>query len=302
MKQELSILIPVYNTVCIDTVRILSQQCERIRLQNTSFHYEIVVADDASTDTTCIEHNRQIADLPSCRFIEKETNTGSASTRNFLARSSQYQWLLFLDCDMQITDDELIARYLNDNHTAQVVNGGIRIGNCEESCSNLRYIYEKQSEPNHTAEKRSLRPYHCFRSTNFLIRREIMLDCPFDERFLKSGYEDVLLGKQLKQRRVSVAHIDTPTTMTDFENNPDYMAKIERSLRTLHTFRSDLSGFSPLLTLAEGIHIGPVRTVIRLWHKVFGPIERRWLCGKHPNLTVFKLYKLGYYLSLTKND
>ena len=302
MKQELSILIPVYNTVCTDMVRILSQQCESIRQQHSSFCYEIIVADDASTDAACIELNQQIIRLPWCCFIKKETNTGSASTRNFLARNSKYQWLLFLDCDMLISNNNFIEQYLNDGHPSKVINGGINIGHCEEGNSNLRFLYEKQNEPYHTAEKRSLRPYHSFRSTNFLIERETMLACPFDERFLKSGYEDVLFGKQLKQKHISVAHIDNPTTMADFENNPDYITKIERSLRTLHTFRSDLSGFSPLLTFVGGIHINLVRIAFRQWHRFFGKAEHRWLCSHHPNLTVFKLYKLGYYLTLTKND
>jgi hypothetical protein len=41
-----------------------------------------------------------------------------------------------------------------------------------------------------------------------------------------------------------------------------------------------------------------VRGFIRLWHRLFGALERRNLCSNHPSLNVFKLYKLGYYLSL----
>lgn len=302
MKQELSILIPVYNTVCTDIVRNLARQCEQIREECRQFSYEIIVADDASTDITCIEQNRYINNFPYHRFIEKEQNTGSAATRNLLARTSQYEWLLFLDSDMLIDNDTFIACYLNDSHTEDVVNGGIRIGTCSDGQSNLRYLYEKRNEPLHDTIHRTQRPYHCFRSTNFLIRRSAMLVCPFDERFQKSGYEDVLFGKHLKQKGISVCHIDNPTVMVDFENNNDYMNKIDRSLQTLHHFRSDLKGYSPLLTFANGIHLNVIRSAIRLWHRIFSSLERHNLCGNSPSLTVFKLYKIGYYLTLTKND
>lgn len=295
MKLELSILIPAYNVVCVDIVEKLSEQCSLIAQDNGLFRYEIIVADDASPRTDCIEANRPIADMPCCRYIVHQENKGSAATRNSLAREAQYRWLLFLDCDMEIVEPDFIRCYLSAPDEG-VVNGGIRIG-CGGS-GNLRYLYESASEPFHTAEQRSLRPYHSFRSTNFVIAREAMLACPFDERFTRSGYEDVMFGKHLHQKNIPVAHIDNPTLMTDFETNPDYVLKIERSLQTLYRFRKELRGYSRLLILVDGIHVGLVKSTIRLWHRLFGALERRNLCGRNPSLTVFKLYRLGYYLNL----
>ena len=299
MKRELSILIPVYNTVCTSIVETLLRQCEQASSEVADFCYEIIVADDCSPEKTCIEANGVINKMPCCQFIEKEENTGSAATRNFLATQSHYRWLLFLDCDMQIVSRTFIADYLQCDFEG-VINGGICIG--EGSESNLRYLYEKHCEPMHTAEMRSKRPYHSFRSTNFIIGREMMLSCPFDERFKKSGYEDVIFGKHLRDRKATIHHIDNPTQMTDFEPNPDYVAKIERSMRTLHQFRNELRGYSRILTIDQGIHIGAVRWLLRLWHRLLGPLERRNLCGKHPRLRLFDLYRLGYYMTLTNND
>ena len=83
-----------------------------------------------------------------------------------------------------------------------------------------------------------------------------------------------------------------------FEPNDQFLRKTEEALDTLNDFRDDLRGYSQMLTLTEGIHIGFVKSLIRLWHRLFGTIERRNLCGRHPNLTVFKLYKIGYYLTI----
>ena len=295
-KKELSILIPNYNNVCVELVTVLQQQAEAL-----SIDYEILVADDASPQKDTIPLNQPINELPHCRYIIKETNTGSAATRNYLGEQSQYHWLLFLDCDINIPNDHFLERYMSAPHEG-VVNGGICIIDDDTLSHNLRYLYEKDAEPAHTAERRQANKYHEFRSTNFMIEREVFEACPFDERFKRSGYEDVLFGKMLKQQQIPVTHIDNPVMMTKFEANPDYVTKIERSMRTLHTFRNELRGYSRILTFDSGIHISAVRGLIRLWHRIFGNMERRNLCGSKPILKLFTLYRLGYYLTLPKGD
>ena len=290
-KREVSVLIPNYNNVCVELVTVLQRQAEALGIS-----YEILVADDASPMKEAIRQNEDINALPHCRYIVKETNSGSAATRNFLGTQSQYPWLLFLDCDISIPDDHFLERYVTDDHEG-VVNGGIRITDDDGLRHNLRYLYEKAAEPAHTAEKRQANRYQEFRSTNFMIERRVFEKCRFDERFTRSGYEDVLFGKMLSQQQVSVTHIDNPVMMTEFEPNADYVRKIERSLRTLYTFRNELRGYSRILTFDSGIHIGAVRGMIRLWHRLFGGLERRNLCGKRPCLKLFNLYRLGYYIS-----
>jgi glycosyltransferase involved in cell wall biosynthesis len=294
-KKELSILIPNYNNMCVGLVTVLQRQAEALGID-----YEILVADDASPQKVSIQQNQAINDLPHCRYIVKETNTGSAATRNYLGKRSQYHWLLFLDCDITIPDDHFLERYMADAHDG-VVNGGICIIDDANLSHNLRYLYEKAAESAHTAEIRQANKYHEFRSTNFMIERKMLEACPFDERFKRSGYEDVLFGKMLKQQQVPVTHIDNPVMMTEFESNPDYVSKIERSMQTLHTFRHELRGYSRILTFDKGIHISAVRGLIRLWHYLFGGWERRNLCGKRPWLKLFSLYRLGYYLTLPKD-
>ena len=291
-KKELSVLIPNYNNVCVGLVKTLQQQAEALGID-----YEILVADDASPQMDTIQQNKAINILPHCRYIVKEANTGSAATRNYLCTQSKYHWLLFLDCDITIPDDLFLKRYVTDEHVG-VVNGGISITDDDSLRHNLRYLYEKDAEPAHTAEKRQANKYHEFRSTNFLIERKVFGVCSFDERFTRSGYEDVLFGKMLKQQQIPVTHIDNPVMMTEFESNAVYVTKIERSMRTLHKFRHELRGYSRILTFDSGIHIAIVRWLIRLWHLVFGSLERRNLCGKRPWLKLFNLYRMGYYLNL----
>jgi len=291
-KTELSILIPNYNNVCVDLVTQLQQQAEALGID-----YEVIVADDHSPQEDTIRENEAINALPHCRYIVKEQNSGSAATRNYLGTQSRYRWLLFLDCDITIPDGDFLKRYVADPHDG-VINGGICIIEDERLRHNLRYLYEKAAEPAHTAEKRQQQRYREFRSTNFIIERTVFERCPFDERFKQSGYEDVLLGKLLKQEAVNLTHIDNPVMMTEFEDNPAYVSKIERSTERLFAFRQELRGYSRIITLADGIHIPLVRSVMRLCFKLFRPLIRRNLCGQRPCLKLFNPYRLGYYLTL----
>lgn len=291
-KKELSILIPNYNNVCVNLVETLQRQAEALGID-----YEIIVADDASPDLTAIDKNRAINALPHCHYTVREKNAGSAATRNYLGGSSRYHWLLFLDCDITIPDGRFLERYVADGHEG-AVNGGIAIADDDRLRHNLRYLYEKASEPTHTAEQRQKNPYREFRSTNFMIEREVFEACPFDERFKRSGYEDVLFGKMLRQQQVSIAHIDNPVMMTEFEDNAAYVAKIERSLQTLYTFRRELQGYSRILTFDRGIHLGIVRTILRTAFRVAAPWMRRNLCGKRPWLKLFNPYRMGYFANL----
>ena len=291
----LSILIPTYNDLCFTLVGDLRQQAEEAGID-----YEILVGDDGSTDAEVIEKNRKICKWPHCHYLIQIQNIGRAAIRNFLAKEAHHDWLLFIDSDMTIARVDYLSKYLA-MEGSEVVDGGVIIGGDADTLKgNLRYLYEKTSEQEHTAEKRQQHPYQDFHTANFLIRRDLMLVHPFDERFRHYGYEDVLFGKQLRAKGVKITHIDNPLGFSTFEENTQFILKTEEGLRTLHQFQSDLRGYSRLLTLVEGIHLPIILSLIRYWHKLFGKWERKNLCGSHPSLRLFKLYKLGYYLKITQ--
>ena len=291
--KDISILIPTYNGVCTQLVRDLQRQAEALPVD-----YEIIVADDGSTDVDTIAENRAINQLPHCRYIERQQNAGRAAIRNFLAREARYDRLLFIDSDMTIVRPDYIYKYVEATEV-NVADGGICVGGQQERLKgNLRYLYEKAAEHEHTTEMRRRNPYRDFHTANFYIRRELMISHPFDERFRYYGYEDVLFGKTLKAQHITITHIDNPMGFCTFENNIDFMAKTEEGLRTLHQFRNELRGYSRLLTIVEGIHLSVVLSLIRFFHLLFGRLIRRNLCGSHPCLRLFSLYRLGYFVSL----
>ncbi len=292
-KKQLSILIPTYNDACYNIVEELHRQaCE------ADIDYEIIVADDGSTDENTIQTNARINNIPQCSYITRNENRGRAAIRNFLANTARYDRLLFMDCDMALPDNLFISRYINEiNDEADVIDGHTRIHTDDETWGrNLRYITERAAAPMHSVEMRQRTPYQSFATANFMIRRETMLAHPFDERFKFYGYEDVLLGKELYLCGARIKHIDNPVLFKDYEPNGSFVAKTEEAMHTLHRFKTELQGYSRLLTLENKLrHIAPA---IRLWHMLFGKAERRILTGSSPNMTIFNLYRLGYYLSI----
>ena len=282
---DISILIPTYNDACFQLVADLQRQAASL-----SVGYEIIVADDGSTDGRVLSVNRRINQLAGCRFIERGFNSGRAAIRNFLALQAQHSYLLFIDSDMVVCRADFLQHYASSN--ASVVYGGVTIQ--KPLPGNLRSIYEKAAEGAHSVDRRQASPYQDFHTANFLIRRELMLEHPFDERFRHYGYEDVLFGRKLKENGIAIQHIDNPLSFEVYEPNDVFVSKTEEGLRTLYQFRHELQGYSPLLQLANRLPHAP----IRWWHRLFGRWERRNLVGPAPRLLLFHLYKLGYFVSL----
>lgn len=295
MINQLSILIPTYNNVCIELVKSLQAQASLL----PDFEYEILVADDGSTDKMTIEENRAINDLENCRYIERERNEGRAVIRNFLAKEAKYPWLLFIDSDLHVYNSLFIHNYTQLSE-GEVVVGGLKIGgNPKELANNLRYKYEKSCEKAHDYHHRRIRGYKEFRTTNFLIAKRIMMECPFDEKFKFYGYEDVLFGKDISEKGYKITHIDNPILLDEYESNYRFIQKTEEACRTLYQYREELKGYSKLIDYADNIK---AFTIIKPFIKMIYPIVslhiKAKLTGNKTSVFLFNIYKLMYYIHL----
>lgn len=303
---DLSILLPSYNNVCVSLVQVLQRQADALRGKlDKPFRYEIIVADDCSTDAACIDANRVIGDMLHCRYLRMEQNVGRAQIRNVLISESSGDYVLLIDSDLFLCDDNYLYKYAIS--TADVVYGGTCIGgeglamvdneaNTENLKGNLRYIYEKKAEPSHRAAFRQLRPNQEISVCNLYARRDIMKAHPFDSRFKAYGYEDVLFGKRLAESGIEVTHIDNPVLINEFEPNSVFVKKTEEAILTLCRFEQDLEGYSNLKTKVTTLGRYIPLSLFRLWHRIMKNKEKRNLTGPKPSLLLFKLYKLGFFL------
>lgn len=300
MKMKLSILLPSYNNRCYPLVQALKHQADAI----DGLLYEIIVADDGSRDQVCIISNYLINDLEHCRYIRRHENVGRARIRNFLASEAKGEWLLFLDSDVSVSSNDYIFNYISEirlNEDREVICGGVSMVDDKKAFGHLlRYRYEHAEAHNHTAARRLTRPYASFRTTNFIIRRDVFEATRFDERFVNYGYEDVMFGKNLRDKGYNIYHIDNQLIYTDFESNAAYLQKIEDAMRTLRLFKCELRGFSPIISYADRIKSLRMGWAVRAFHWFFQPMIKANLLSRHPLLTVFNLYKLGYFVSLNR--
>lgn len=293
-NEGLSILIPTYNFACLQLVSNLHKQAMAL-----SIPFEIIISDDASSDLDSIRQNKHINNLPFCKYILQPHNLGRASNRNFLANESKFSCLLFIDSDMTTLNDSYLASYWN-HHTQDVVYGGYVVRNASTHLQkrNLRYKFEYSCLLLSSAEVRQKKPYHHFHASNFMIQRNIMTSIPFDNRFTLYGYEDVLLGKRLQENKVKIQHINNPLGFEVFENNAEFLKKTEESLLTLHKFQDELKGYNQLLGFCDYIKKNGLHIPFKWFYIMFRKALQNHLCGKHPTLCAFRIYKIGYFLTL----
>lgn len=296
--QELSILIPVYNDDATLLVKSLSKQAQAI----SGLCYEIIVFDDGSTDLTSVEINKTLTLLPHCRYVNVEHHDCRAAMRNDMFKQAKYDWHLMIDARLTLMNDDFLMRYLCCGvQVGEVACGGVCVDGglltAQLYSENLRFRYEKHEESKHSYIVRKSEPYKAFRTTNFFYHKSVLKQVPYNEQVKGYGYEDVLLGKALSEKKIKVTHIDNPVAYTEFEENLVYLRKIEEALRTLHAFEGELNDYSPLLHARNILRKFHLLGAFRKFHALCKGWELMNLCSNMPSLFIFKLYKLGYYVS-----
>lgn len=340
-KEGLSILIPLYNQVGVALAMALSKQVEQCAKEEKkknegkgnandtiSLGFEIIFADDGSADATARQRNAIIAQLPYCQYIERPKNVGRSAIRNFLAHTAHYSHLIFLDGDVAIKRGNFVQTYLAHRNDADVIIGTLHFSRMQVACDtaediightkrakeetkkttepmlyndNLKYRYEQQFLAKHPVKKRMQQPYASFRTTNFMVRRDLLLAYPFDETFHEYGYEDTLFGKQLKEHGATLIHLDNAATIADYEDNATFVAKTEESLRTLAAHTHQLQGYSTLLQTANKLKSLHLLPLIAFVFGLFKGLLHKNLCSNSPSVFLFNVYKLGYYIHLTRS-
>ncbi|MBO7102076.1 MAG: glycosyltransferase family 2 protein, partial [Bacteroidaceae bacterium] len=193
---SLSILIPAYNYDCTQLVRALYEQAI-----NLTIDFEIIVADDASTNAATERQNAEIGKMPHCQYVRFKENRGRAAIRNFLAEKAKYDNLMFMDCDGKVVYLHFLSAYMKAIEDHDVVCGGMMHPiDVALKNNNLRYQYEVRSEKMLKADKLNADPKARFISFCFVIKKKVFDDVKFDESFTDYGYEDVLFGMQIKQK------------------------------------------------------------------------------------------------------
>ena len=296
----ISILIPVFNANCTQLVQQLQTQCEL-----TGLVYEIIVADDASTNQEIKSNNNALADIKNVQYIVLTNNIGRSAIRNYLASVAKQSYLLFIDDDMAIIDDEFIKRYANIMESDEVIYGGLVYPTYYKETALLRETFGNEREVKSLAE-RLKSPTQNIATCNLVVKKSVFDAIKFDETIKQYGWEDNLFALQLAQKGVKIAHINNPLLHTGIESNEVYLAKTIIACKTLASlvlsdkYKLELQSiklYRAYQTLAKFNLVGLFCFSFKIIKK---GIENH-LSAKQPNLIYFDLWKL-YQLAMALNS
>lgn len=293
----LSILIPTYNYDITSLANELARQA-----QNQLIDFEIIVMEDGSNKF--IEKNKSINKIENCKHIVLERNIGRSAIRNKLADYSNYEHLLFMDCDAEVCSDHFIEKYQSFCNEDCIVIGGTAYHDNENNPDfSLRLKYGRKREARNANERNK----NNFATFNFLISKKIFNKVRFDETIKGYGHEDMLFGHQLHQLGYYFTQIDNPLIHTGLDDNKTFLRKTEEGTRNLYSLYKTgnypyLSDESKLLKLYLKIQKMRLVEVFALKYKITSKLFKWLLCRKSPSLLLYDLYKILYLcnVSLTK--
>jgi len=224
----ISICIPVYNFDVRPLVEELHKQAMALESG-----VEILVIDDASNKEFQYL-NREITHLFTVVYLELPANIGRSRIRNLLSGKARNEWLLFMDCDSEITSDRFLAEYAAHTNAVQVVCGGreYRHTRPQEEFV-LHWKYGKYREVK-CAKTRSLNPYQSFMTNNFMVHKQILNRIQFDEDILGYGHEDTLFGFELMRQNLPVVHINNPLLHINLETHSVFLNKSQEAIANLY--------------------------------------------------------------------
>jgi len=296
MHAGLSVLIPVFNCEVAVLVGAL-----RAQAADWPGALEIVLLDDASQPAQQLQ-NRLLASLPGVRYEELPANVGRAAIRNQLAARARHEWLLLLDNDSRLPDGQFVARYAR----AVRQQPGVRLfigGTTYEATPpadpalRLRWHYGRAREMR-PAARRQRDPGGQLTLNNALVKRDLLLQFPLDERLRGYGHEDTRFGLALAQAGEAVRHLDNPVLHDGLEPAAAFLAKSQQAVRNLaQVLRTDgLGADTRLARAAARLRRAGLAGAARATLAALEPALRRQLLGPRPNLRALDLLKLRWLL------
>ncbi|MBU2526026.1 MAG: glycosyltransferase family 2 protein [Bacteroidetes bacterium] len=292
----LSILIPVFNGTVEPLVMRLREQAALL-----SVPWEIVVCEDASTDTEAREANRNLSNRHRLIYLENDTNMGRIATRNRLAATAQYPWLLFLDADVMPPDDSFLMRYVSyfEKEFELIMGGFAYQAVLPKVSQSLRWKFGRNRE-SINAVLRNKKPYRVFISANYLIKKTVYLDVIGSLNIPTYG-SDSAIAAVLLSHKTKVLHIDNPVWHMGLEENTVFLEKTRSAVCTLHTLANNNPGLltqNKLYNAFLKVKFLHCRQPIAFFFKLFRVPMEKQLTGKNPALFLFDLYRLGYLCHL----
>ena len=296
----LSILIPVYNYNVTSLVQALSAQ-----LVKTGNEGEIILLDDGS-DKVIWTANQSLQHIPSVLLYRNESNEGRMLARQKLSGLARYEYLLFLDCDSEIINNNFLAAYfeLIKENVALASGGRVYTDTPPAECEfRLHWKYGRKRESNQG--KTGNKSGTGFMSNNFLIKKEFFKRLDTSLQFPGYGHEDSWWGIQFEQAGIFCRHIKNPVLHAAIEKADIYIEKSEKALANLlllekNIDRNLVSRHVIIFRWYIRIKRTGLSNLYLLFEKMFHGYFRRNLLSCKPSLFFFDCYRLAVIIKMGK--
>jgi hypothetical protein len=145
-------------------------------------------------------------------------------------------FLLFIDADTVLpgTAEAYMRKWLPMMPLYKVICGGILYHDAPPGDPDklLRWKYGKWMEQRKISEKNK-NPNEWFSTFNVLISKTVFSKIRFNEELKQYGYEDTLMGYQLKKAGIEILHINNGLIHEGLETNKEFLNKTKLGVENL---------------------------------------------------------------------
>jgi GT2 family glycosyltransferase len=294
---KISLLVPVYDYDIIALVHGMKSALGKVPEL-----CEILIGDDGSSP----EYHEKYKTLEGegVKLISSEKNIGRAAIRNKLAMEASGDFLLFIDADTVLpgTAEAYFRKWLPMMPLYRVICGGILYHDAPPGDPDklLRWKYGKWREQRKASEKNK-NPHEWFSTFNVMIEKTVFSKIRFHEELKQYGYEDTLMGYQLKKAGIDVLHIDNGLIHEGLETNKEFLNKTKlgiENLSTLYDNVTDKKTFSRTVNVIRTYNIlrffRLTRLFARFYIKFRDRLEIRLESG-NISIFLFRFYKVSMF-------
>lgn len=293
---KISVCIPIYNFDVRELVYELKKE-----INDNSIDAEIILIDDASNENF-IQINNELQNEVE-QFILLEKNSGRSRIRNLFLKYIKGDYLLFLDCDVKIDNENFLTNYLREiegNRGVEVIYGNFKIDLAYSKTLRNRYSVEKEI---FSIERSS--DFALLKTVNFIIKRDVFEKFPFNEDLINYGYEDFVFAKTLEFGNVKFSAIQNPVIHFDDTSNEVFLNKTETAINSLYQLyessENDLfiKDIKVYRVAKKIIKVGLQNVFLNFYSLIEKRIKKN-LISENPNLKYLDLFKLGLLLKKIK--
>jgi glycosyltransferase involved in cell wall biosynthesis len=294
---KISLLIPVFDYDIAALVHGMKSALGKV-----PEFLEILIGDDGSSPEYKEKYHSLIGD--GVKLISSDKNIGRAAIRNKLALEAEGDYLLFIDADTMLpgTAEVYIRKWLSMLPVYRVLCGGILYHDAAPGDPDklLRWKFGKWKEQRKASE-RNKNQHAWFSTFNVLIDKSVFSKIRFNEELKQYGYEDTLLGYQLKKAGIDIHHIDNGLIHEGLETNKEFLNKTKlgiENLSKLYDNITDKKTFSKtvlILKIYQRLRfLRMTRILARIYIRYRDRMEIRLDSGQI-SLLLFGLYKISMF-------